>query len=145
MDQILSHWNIPPRLLPLFRDTPDGLAVLALLANAGAKDWPGRPGNPALYAWKAATVQRACQAAAAGCSWCDQHDGMRIFFIQTGLAQGGEPLHLTFHFRAGDTLPDLADWPTADGRRWSRQLAQPHARALARQYLAARGVLLPTE
>lgn len=142
MDQILSHWNIPTHLLPLFCDACDGVAVLALLANAGAKDWPDRPGNPALYALKAATVQRACGAARAGCSWQDTHDGMPISFIQTRLIFDGAPLQLAFHFRAGDTLPDLPDWPTADGWRWSRQQAPPYAREIARQYLAARGVVL---
>jgi hypothetical protein len=60
---ILAHWGIPADLLPLFLDTMDGLALLALLCNAGAKDWPDCPGDPHLYALKAETVRWACLAA----------------------------------------------------------------------------------
>lgn len=142
MERILQHWNIPITILPLFLDDADGHAVLALLANAGAKDWPDRPGDPSLYALKAEAVRWACLTAWTGRSWQDEHDGMLIYFVQTRILLDGQPLQLAFHFRPGDTLPDLPGWPAADGRRWSRQQAQPRALEIALSYLAGRGVLL---
>jgi hypothetical protein len=53
---ILTHWSISPASLPLFLAHPDGIAALALLCNAGAKD------NPALYRFKAILVEAACRA-----------------------------------------------------------------------------------
>ena len=38
MQDILSHHQIDPSLLPLFLDHADGVAALALLCNAAAKD-----------------------------------------------------------------------------------------------------------
>jgi hypothetical protein len=58
MQPILEHWNIPIDLLPLFLDDEDGLAALALLCNADAKDWPNRAGDPRLYALKSEAVVR---------------------------------------------------------------------------------------
>lgn len=143
MEHILQHWNIPITTLPLFLDDADGSAVLALLANAGAKDWPGRPSNPSLYALKAEAVRWACLTAwTAGRSWVDEHDGMPIYFVQTGILLDGQPLQLAFHFRPGDSLPNLPGWPLADGRCWNRQQAQPRALEIALNYLAGRGVLL---
>lgn len=63
MERILQHWHIPITTLALFLDDADGAAVLALLANAGAKDWPDRPGDPTLYALKAGAVRWACLVA----------------------------------------------------------------------------------
>jgi len=140
---ILDHWQFTPCHLPPLLDHPDGLALLALLINAGAKAWPGRPGNPALYALKADAVRWACLAARPSCSWQDTHDDMALFVVQTGLRDlADQPLQLAFHFPVGDTLPDLPAWPSAHGRRGSRQIAQPHARAIAQQYLAERGALV---
>ncbi len=143
MLRILEHWDLPVDLLPLFLDHPDGLALLALLCNAGAKDWPDRAGDPRLYALKAKVVRWACLAAWPSRSWRDEHEGMPIFFVQTGLLLDEAPLQIAFHFRAGDTLPELpADWPAAGGRRWRRQQAQPRALEIAHVYLAARGVVI---
>lgn len=142
MERILQHWNIPITTLPLFLDTADGTALLALLANAGAKDWPARSGDPTLYALKAEAVRWACLTAWTGRSWVDEHDGMPIYFVQTRILLDGQLLQLAFHFRAGDTLPDLPGWPAANGRRWSHQQAQPRALEIALSYLAGRGVLL---
>jgi len=36
-ERILEHWDIAVDLLPLFLDHPDGLALLALLCNAGVR------------------------------------------------------------------------------------------------------------
>ncbi len=142
-ERILEHWNIAADLLPLFLDHGDGLAVLALLCNAGAKDWPGYPGDLGLYALKAEAVRWACLAAWRERSWRDDHQEMPIFFVETGLLLDGGPLQLTFHFRQGDTLPDLPqDWPPAGGRHWRHQQAQPQALSIARSYLAARGVVI---
>lgn len=142
MERILQHWNIPITTLPLFLDDADGTAVLALLANAGAKDWPDRLGNPTLYALKAEAVRWACLTAWTGRSWQDEHDGMPIYFIQTNMLLDGQPLQVAFHFRPDDTLPGLNGWPDAAGRCWSRQQAQPRAREIALCYLAGRGVLI---
>jgi hypothetical protein len=140
---ILEHWNIPIHLLALFLDHPDGLAALALLCNAGAKDWPGRPGDPRLYTHKANTVRWACLAAWPERSWHDEHQGMPIYFVETSLRLDDQPLQLAFHFRPGDTLPDLpADWPAANGRGWRGQQAQGRVLEIARSYLAGRGVSL---
>ena len=141
MERILQHWNIPITTLPLFLDDADGAATLALLANAGAKDWPDRPASPALYTLKAEAVRWACLTAWTGRSWQDEHDGMPIYFIQTHMLLDGQPLQIAFHFRPGDTTPHLPGWPSADGRRWSGQQAQPRAREIALRYLAGRGVL----
>lgn len=142
MEHILQHWNIPITTLPLFLDDADGTAVLALLANAGAKDWPGRPGNSTLYALKAEAVRWACLTAWTGRSWQHEHDGMPIYFIQTRMLLDDQPLQLAFHFRPGDTLPHLPGWPSADGRCWGHQQAQPRAREIAMRYMAGRGVLM---
>ncbi len=142
-ERILDHWNIPADLLPLFLDHPDGLALLALLCNASAKDWPGYPGDPGLYALKSEAVRWACLAAWPARSWRDDHQGMPIFFIETGLLLNGQPLQIAFHFRDSDTLPELPkERPAAGGRRWSRQQAQPRALSIAHAYLAGRGVVV---
>jgi hypothetical protein len=161
--------TIPTEMLPLFLDDADGLAALALLCNAGAKDWPDRPGDPRLYALKAEVVARACRAAGAQRSWVATHEyaraprwgwltrlnlwwhehtghylfgaeRMRIYFIETCLLLDDQPLQLVFHIRVADTLPDLPDWPRANGRAWRRQQAQPRALEVAQHYLAARGM-----
>jgi hypothetical protein len=61
----LVHWGIAATQLPVFQATPDGLALLALLANAGAKE------NPQRYALKADLVTAACRAAGRNRSWQD--------------------------------------------------------------------------
>lgn len=70
---ILAHWTLPTHLLPCFLDHADGLAVLVLRCNAGAKDWPERGGDPHLYALKAELVTRACHAAGRQRSWGAPH------------------------------------------------------------------------
>jgi hypothetical protein len=171
MQLILEHWNIPTALLPMFTNDPDGLAVLALLCNAGAKDWPHRPCDPRLYALKADLVARACRAAGTERFWIAEHEYARatrwpwmnrlnawwrehtgtylfgaermyIIFVETGLELDGDQLQLAFHFRAGDRLPDLPAWPEANGRGWRKQQAQPRALSIAWSYLMARGVLI---
>jgi hypothetical protein len=169
---ILTHWHIPPALLPLFLDRADGLAALALLCNAGAKDWPNRPGDPQLYALKADVVQYACHAAGRERSWVTAHiyarrarwswltrlniwwhehigfylfgaETMLIYFLETGLSLEGEPLQLSFHFRPGDMLPRLpVDWPTANDRRWRGQAVQAQAFEIALTYLRSRGITI---
>ncbi len=96
-----THWA---DLLPLFLDHPDGLAALALLCNAGAKDWPDRAGDPRLYALKAEAVRWACLAAWPSHSWRDDHQGMPIYFVETRLLLDSGPFQLAFHFRPDDTL-----------------------------------------
>lgn len=142
MERILQHWNIPITTLPLFLDDADGTAALALLANAGAKDWTNHPGNPTLYTLKAEAVRWACLTAWTGRSWQDAHNGMVIYFIQTRMLLDGQPPQLAFHFRSGDTTPYLPGWPSASGRRWSGQPAQPRAQEIAMRYLAGRGMLM---
>jgi hypothetical protein len=116
-ERIQEHWDIVADLLPLFLDEGDGLALLALLCNAGAKDWPSRAADPRLYALKAKVVRWACLAAWPARSWRDDHQGMPIFFVETRLLLEGRPLQLAFHFRASDTLPELPEgWPATRGR-----------------------------
>jgi hypothetical protein len=139
---ILTHWHIPPALLPRFLDRADGLAALALLCNAGAKDWSNRPADPSLYRFKAELVRRACEQAGRDRSWRDEHQGMSIYFVETSLCFLGEPLQLAFHFRPDDTLPALpADWPAANSRRWRGQAVQAQAFEIALDYLCSRGIV----
>jgi hypothetical protein len=84
-------------LLPLFLDEGDGLTLLALLCNAGAKDWPSRAADPRLYALKAKVVRWACLAAWRERSWRDGHQGMPIYFFETRLLLDGGALQLAFH------------------------------------------------
>jgi hypothetical protein len=63
-----------------------------------------------------------------------------IVFIETGLLLDGQPLQLAFHFRPGDTLPNLPDWPAANGRHWRGQQAQGRALEIAASYLRDRGI-----
>ena len=142
MHEILNHWNLRPQLLDLFTDHRDGLAALALLANAGAKDWPDHAGDPQLYVYKAHLVEQACQAARPDRSWVHVHEGQPVYFIETSLLLDGEPLQIAFHFREGDVLPKLPDWLTANGRGWRGQAAQGRAYEIACSYLARRGVLM---
>jgi hypothetical protein len=140
---ILTHWHIPPALLPPFMGHADGLAALALLCNAGAKDWPGRPADPSLYRFKAELVRHACEQAGRARSWRDEHQGMSIYFVETSLLLLGEPLQLAFHFRPDDTQPALPpDWPAANGRRWRGQAVQAQAFEIALDYLRSRGINL---
>jgi hypothetical protein len=156
--EILPEWRLDAGLLPTFIGSADGLALLALLANAAAKD------VPALYRHKALLVGAACQAADAGHWWVDTHryakiqrfdwlnrlnfwwermtgkylltTSMTIYFIETGLPFAGDTLQLAFHFRPGDELPDLPNAPLANGRKWRGQRAQPKAGQIALNWLA---------
>ena len=140
LSAILVHWYIPPALLPIFLNNADGLAALALLCNAGTKDWSDRPADPCLYRFKAELVRWACEQAGRDRSWMDVHDGMTVYFIESGLHLDGQPLQLAFHFRHGDTLPDLANWPRPEGRIWRGQRAAARALDIAQAYLCDRGI-----
>jgi hypothetical protein len=137
---ILEHWNIPIDLLALFLDHSDGLALLALLCDAGAKDWPGQPGDPRLYAHKANTVRWACLARPI---MARQASGEADLF-RGGIAAARRPAApARVSFPPGDTLPDLpAHWPAANRRGWCGQQAQSRVMEIARSYLAGRGVSL---
>ena len=133
MQDILSHHQINPSLLPLFLDHADGVAALALLCNAAAMD------NLAFYCYKADLVALACIVAGREQSWVDWHDSVLVFFIETELLLDGELVQVSFHF-PGDDYPDLAaDWPRANGRGWRGQRVQARAAEIAHNYLVERG------
>jgi len=154
---VLAAWNIDERHAAVLLGSADGLALLALLCNAAAKQ------NPNLYQYKAQLVAAACRATPRNRWWIDQHrfaiatpvgwfnrlnlwwesrfgwylaaTTMPIVFIETGVPFDGDTLQLAFHFRPGDDLPDLGNAPTAQGRHWRKQRAQARAAQIAADWL----------
>jgi hypothetical protein len=125
---VLAAWQIDPSRADRFFSSSDGLALLALLCNAAAKQ------HPNLYGFKSALVAAACRATPNDRWWADTHqygesdqEQMPVYLIETGLPFAGETLQLAFHFRPGDELPDVGNAPTANGRKWRGQRAQANA------------------
>ena len=156
--EVMAAWAIDERHTANLLGSADGLALLALLCNAAAKQ------HPYLYHLKALLVAAACRATPRNCWWVDRHRyaivtqvgwfdqlnlwwharfgwylyaiSMPIIFIETGLPFAGDTLQLAFHFRPGDELPDVGNAPTANGRTWRGQRAQANAGQIATDWLS---------
>lgn len=154
---VLAAWALDEHDAATLLGSADGLALLALLCNTAAKQYP------TLYQYKALLVAAACRATprhfwwvdthryalATQVGWCNQLNlwwesrfgwylhatTMPIIFIETGLPFGDDTRQLAFHFRPGDELPDLGSAPTANGRMWRKQRAQANVARIAADWL----------
>jgi len=154
---VLAAWSHNERHTAALLGSTDGLALLALLCNAAAKN------HSTLYQYKALLVSASCRATPRNRWWVDSHryavatqvgwfdrlnrwwesrfggylyaTSMLIIFIETGQPFAGDTLQLAFHFRPGDELPDVGNAPPANGRMWRGQRAQAQAAQIAQQWI----------